>query len=82
MGLKRTEKEKEKKQEEVYNALVAYTQRKNYVPTRRELGIATNLSGWEVNSALQALQDRGLIKITPRTPRAIVLVGYILVKRV
>ncbi len=81
MGLKAVSKE-ERRQEEVYNALVAYTMRKGYVPTRREIGLATNLSNWDVSNTLNALQARGLIRITPKTPRAIVLVGYSFVKRV
>lgn len=72
----------EQRQEEVYNAIVAYSVRKNYAPTRRELASATSLSGWEISATLKALQVRGLIHITPKTPRAISLVGYTLVKRV
>ncbi|MDE5639391.1 MAG: hypothetical protein K2I47_06320 [Odoribacter sp.] len=72
----------EKRQDAVYNAIVAYAIRKNYAPTRRELASATNLSGWEVSNTLKALQARGLICITPKTPRAISLVGYAFVKRV
>jgi len=64
----------------VLQCIKKYIDTNGYSPTRREISAMTGLSGFNVNFAIKGLVGKNLVKVRPRCPRAISLIGYKLVK--
>lgn len=64
----------------VYEAIIQYVSTRGFVPSRRELQAMTDTTGWELSRSLASLQEKQLIEVKHRTPRAIVVRGYRFVK--
>lgn len=66
---------------DVYEFLVEYFEKNGYAPTYKEIADGVGLSSKaSVIEKLQSLEVLGKIVVKPKSPRAIKLVGYTLVK--
>ena len=60
-----------KRQRKVFNQLKRFHKKNQYMPTRAELARVMELYPNAIQKALNILQDKGYIKITPYEARAI-----------
>ena len=69
-----------KRQEEIYEYIVAYVKEHLYAPSIREIGVEVGLSSSSsVFAHLKALEEKGFIEIASKEPRAIKIKGYYIV---
>ncbi len=69
-----------KRELEIYEYILDYTQKNMYAPTIREIGKAAGLKSTSaVSYYLMHLESKGLIEVGQNSPRAIRLVGYSIV---
>lgn len=68
------------KEEAIYLFLIEYIQENGYPPSYREIAEEYKMASSLVLPILWALENKGKIKLKPKTPRAIQLTEYTFVK--
>lgn len=66
---------------DIYTYIEKYILENGYAPTYREIGVANEIGLYAVREHLQKLETIGKIKVKPKSPRAIRLMEYEMVKK-
>lgn len=66
---------------DIYKYIEKYILENGYAPTYREIGVANEIGLYAVREHLRKLESIGKIQMKPKSPRAIKLLEYELVKK-